>query len=700
MHKLVAGDPQTKSLDILRSNIAQLKALFPELITEGSEGVAVNVDVLKALVGDATVSDTEEKYGLNWHGKRRARQLALAPSTGTLRPAPGESVDWDTTQNLMIEGDNLEVLKLLQKSYAGSVKLIYIDPPYNTGSDFVYPDDFTDSIQNYLRLTGQTDSEGRKATSNTESSGRFHTNWLNMMLPRLKAAKGLLRRDGVILISIDDEEFPNLRLICDEIFGAENFIATLVWEKSRKNDAKLISAGHDYVVIYANSLGYLQEQKVRWREEKPGTREIWNKYLELRSEHGGDDSAIETALQSWFSDLPKSHPSKKWARYRRVDKNGPWRDYDISWPGGGGPRYDVIHPKTKKPCAVPERGWVFATAETMAKMIDLGVVAFREDHTEPPIRKLHLKPLDFEVISNGEESEGQSSEPSSDGDDELATQVRGSYFYKQTQVTAKYMRSLMGGRVFDNPKDHVEIARLVEYASASDPTAIVLDFFAGSGTTGHSVWELNANDSGSRRFILVQLPEPLDPSNKDQKTAAAFCDKIKKPRNIAELTKERLRRARQSVKEGWPEFAGDLGFRVFKLASSNIRAWQPDRDYLQRTLEDSVEHLKSDRTEQDVLYELLLKLGLDLCVPIETKTLGGKAVHSVGGGVLIACLADKIGRDEVEKLGLGIVEWHKALAPAGDTTCVFRDSAFADDVAKANLAAILEQNGIATVRSL
>src|SRR5579885_85502 len=700
MHKLVAGDPQTKSLDILRSNIAQLKALFPELITEGSEGVAVNVDVLKALVGDATVSDTEAKYGLNWHGKRSARQLALAPSTGTLRPAPGESVDWDTTQNLMIEGDNLEVLKLLQKSYAGSVKLIYIDPPYNTGSDFVYPDDFTDGIQNYLRLTGQTDSEGRKATSNTESSGRFHTNWLNMMLPRLKAAKGLLRRDGVILISIDDEEFPNLRLICDEIFGAENFIATLVWEKSRKNDAKLISSGHDYVVMYANSLGYLQEQKVRWREEKPGTREIWNKYLELRSEHGGDDSAIETALQSWFSDLPKSHPSKKWARYRRVDKNGPWRDYDISWPGGGGPRYDVIHPKTKKPCAVPERGWVFATAETMAKMIDLGVVAFREDHTEPPIRKLHLKPLDFEVISNGEESEGQSSEPSSDGDDELATQVRGSYFYKQTQVTAKYMRSLMGGRVFDNPKDHVEIARLVEYASASDPTAIVLDFFAGSGTTGHSVWELNANDSGSRRFILVQLPEPLDPSNKDQKTAAAFCDKIKKPRNIAELTKERLRRARQSVKEGWPEFAGDLGFRVFKLASSNIRAWQPDRDYLQRTLEDSVEHLKSDRTEQDVLYELLLKLGLDLCVPIETKTLGGKAVHSVGGGVLIACLADKIGRDEVEKLGLGIVEWHKALAPAGDTTCVFRDSAFADDVAKANLAAILEQNGIATVRSL
>jgi adenine-specific DNA-methyltransferase len=699
MKKLTAEDPVTKSPDIVAENIERLKTLFPELVTEGPDGVSVNVDVLKQLMGDRTVADAEEKYGLNWHGKRRARQLALTPSTGTLRPCPEDSVDWETTQNLMIEGDNLEVLKLLQKSYAGKVKLIYIDPPYNTGKDFVYQDNFQDSIRNYLELTGQVEG-GAKISSNTEASGRFHTDWLNMMLPRLKAAKVFLRRDGVILISIDDQELPSLRLLCDEVFGGENFVATMVWEKSRKNDAKLVSAGHDYVVIYAASLGYLKDKKIRWREEKPGAREIWNQYLELRAKHGQDDVAIEAALQAWFSKLPKSHRSKKWARYRRVDKNGPWRDYDISWPGGGGPRYDLIHPKTKKPCAVPERGWVFATAETMAKMIQLGVVEFRESHTEPPIRKLHLKPLDFELVSNGVEL-AEIDHSSADGGDELATQVRGSYFYKQTQVTAKYMRGLMGARVFDNPKDHVEIGRLIEYASGSDPSAIVMDFFAGSGTTGHSVWELNAKVSGRRRFVLVQLQEPLDPLNKDQKVAAAFCDKIEKSRNIAELTKERLRRAAKKVKEEHPTFAGDLGFRVFKLDSSNIRAWEPNRrDDLEQHLLDSLEHLKPGRTEVDILYELLLKLGLDLCVPIETRTIAGKDVYAVGGGVLVACLAERIRRDEVEALAQGIVDWHRELDPAGDTTCVFRDSAFADDVGKTNMAAILEQAGIQNVRSL
>ena len=332
-------------------------------------------------------------------------------------------------------------------------------------------------------------------------------------------------------------------------------------------------------------------------------------------------------------------------------------------------------------------------------MIEVGVVVFRKDHTEPPIRKSHIRPIDFELVGTFEENDDDETDDEMQPDEELATQVRGTYFYKQAQVTAKYMRRLMGAKIFDNPKDHEELARIVRYTTAGDPQALVLDFFAGSGTTGHSVWELNAKDEGRRRFILVQLPEPLDPAKKDQKAAAEFCDKIARPRNIAELTKERLRRARNKIKDETLASV-DLGFRVFKLASSNIRAWEPDRDNLATTLDDAVEHLKSDRTEADVLYELLLKLGLDLCVPIETKTLAGKAVHSIGGGVLIACLAEKVGREEVEKLGLGIAEWRKALAPAGDTTCVFRDSAFADDVAKTNLAAILEQNGIATVRSL
>jgi len=258
--------------------------------------------------------------------------------------------------------------------------------------------------------------------------------------------------------------------------------------------------------------------------------------------------------------------------------------------------------------------------------------------------------------------------------------------------------SLFDVRVFSFPKPVRLLASLLEQGSRDGD--IVIDCFAGSGTTGHAVMAQNAADGGSRRYILVQLPEPLDPEDKDQKTAADFCDKLGKPRNIAELTKERLRRAGKKIKDENPMFAGDVGFRVFKLASSNIRAWEPDRDDLYQTLSNSVEHLKSIRTGADILYEILLKLGLDLCVPIEKRTIAGKEAHAVGGGVLLACLAMQIAREEVEPLALGLVEWHKALAPAGDTTCVFRDSAFVDDVAKTNLAAILGQHGIATVRSL
>ena len=273
MKKLTAADPETRSPDLVAGNLERLKALFPELITEGPDGAAVNVDVLKALVGDKTVTDADEKYGLNWHGKPRARQLALTPSTGTLRPAPEDSVDWDTTQNLMIEGDNLEVLKLLQKSYAGKVKLIYIDPPYNTGKDFVYPDDFKDSIKNYLELTGQAEG-GRKVSSNTETSGRFHTDWLNMMYSRLRLARSLLRQDAMIIVSSDDTEAANLRMIMADIFGEENFLAMIAWEKryTRSNNARLFYSLKDTLVAFrrSESLNYLREA----RTEK--SREIYS----------------------------------------------------------------------------------------------------------------------------------------------------------------------------------------------------------------------------------------------------------------------------------------------------------------------------------------------------------------------------------------------------------------------------------------
>lgn len=284
MKKITAEDPQTKSPDLAAENVAALRALFPELITEGPEGVSVNVDVLKALVGDRAVTDAGEKYGLNWHGKRQARQLALTPSTGTLRPCPEESVDWDTTRNLMIEGDNLEVLKLLQKSYAGKVKLIYIDPPYNTGKDFVYPDNFQDSIRNYLEITGQV-GEGGKLSSNTEASGRFHTDWLNMMYPRLKLARSLLSEDGVIFVSIADQEVQNLRSVMDEIFGPENFVAAVIWHKmdSPKNTAMHFSEDHDYVLVYAknaeswrpNGLERTEEMIARYKNPDNDPRGVW-----------------------------------------------------------------------------------------------------------------------------------------------------------------------------------------------------------------------------------------------------------------------------------------------------------------------------------------------------------------------------------------------------------------------------------------
>ena len=706
MQKIEPNSPEAQSANIVADNIAKLRDMFPELVTETEGVAAINVDVLKALVGDATAYDGDEKYGLNWHGKRKARQIALTPSTGTLRPCPEESVEWDATQNLMIEGDNLEVLKLLQKSYGrdgGQVRVIYIDPPYNTGKDFVYTDSFQNNIENYQQLMGWRDVDGERVSSlasrkNTEASGRFHTDWLNMIYPRLRLARTLLTADGVILVSIDEHQITNLRSVMDEVFGEENFLSCLTWEKGRKNDAKFFSNGHEYVLVYAKSQSILREKGTMWREEKPGAREIWDCYLEFRAKHGDNDKKIENELQAWFSKLPKNHPSKKWSRYKRVDSYGPWRDDNISWPGGGGPTYDVIHPATGQPCKVPERGWVFSSWEEMKRRIDAGIIEFRPDHTQPPLRKSHIRPIPLEVVED--EPDEDFDEDIAGEEEELATQVRGSYFYKQSQVSVKYLRTLFGKKVFNNPKDLDEIAKLIRYTTSDDPNAVVLDFFAGSGTTGEAVMRLNSQDNGNRRYILVQLPEPLDPKDKQQKVAAKYCEDIGKPLNIAELTKERLRKAGGSIKSEKPDWSGDSGFRVFKLDKSNIRAWNPNSSDLKTSLFDHLEHLESGRSSDDILYEILLKLGLDLCVPIEKREIAGKQVSSVGAGVLLACLNESIKASEAEALALGMAAWREEQGTVGDTTAVFRDSAFENDIAKSNLAAILEQHGIKQVRSL
>lgn len=661
MEKITAASPEAQSADLVAGNIEQLKALFPELITEGPNGTAVNVDVLKALVGDQTVTETDEKYGLNWHGKRRARQLALTPSTGTLRPCPEESVDWDTTQNLMIEGDNLEVLKLLQKSYAGKVKLIYIDPPYNTGKDFVYPDNFQDNIKNYLELTGQVEG-GQKISSNTEASGRFHTDWLNMMYPRLRLAKNLLSDNGLVFISIDSSEATNLRSIMDEVFGSENFIGLLptVMNLKGNNDAFAFADTHEFTVVYARNrencvvfqLPVPEDSLDDWLEDERG---LYKRADTLR--RTGQDASRERRPNGWFPVF--------------IDENGtvyatnddkPRAESDITlWPVSE---------------AGEELSWTWSK------------------------QKINDEPFNLIVVDGRSGKNIYKKQRASLGD--LPTSKPKSILYKpeysSSNGTAE-ITSLLGSNVFDSPpKPRSLIRDFVIIGTSTDD--IVLDFFAGTGTTGHAVMAQNFSDHGSRRFILVQLPQPLDPMNKGQKTAAEFCDEIGKPRTIAELTKERLRRAATKIKADNPLFAGDTGFRVFKLDHSNIRAWNPNPADLEASLFDHQDHLLEGRSEADVLYELLLKLGLDLCVPIEQRTIAGREVHAVGGGVLMACLAEQITGEQVEPLAQGIIDWHKELAPAGDTTCVFRDSAFENDVAKTNLTAILEQHGIQNVRSL
>jgi adenine-specific DNA-methyltransferase len=671
MKKIEATSHEAQSADITAENIAQLKALFPELLTESANGVAINVDVLKQLVGDVTATDAEEKYGLNWHGKRRARQIALTPSTGTLRPCPNESVDWNTTQNLMIEGDNLEVLKLLQKSYAGKVKLIYIDPPYNTGSDFVYSDSFQDNIKNYLELTGQVEG-GRKISSNTEASGRFHTDWLSMMYPRLKLARNLLKPDGVIVISIGDKEIDNLREICSEIFGGENLVATAIWEKKNKGAflASDITNMKDYVVVYCKEkasfnglIGQIAlEEETYPCVNAPNAREI---------------RTIPAGIQSKFRE--KNYTLAK-GKVISADTMSLILHSDL-----------VIQDGVLAKELVIEGNWRY-TQDSMTEYARVGDLYLTQDlYLRRIVREPRYKTMRDLLPRLG--TTGKPAFPSINPNDLFADG------WATNEDANEELRQLLGEQnLFDYPKPSHLIEKLI--CSIRDDKALILDFFAGSGTTGQAVNALNALDNGSRRCILVQLPEPLDPENKDQKIAAEFCDKLGKPRTIAELTKERLRRAGAKIKSDNPMFAGDTGFRVFKLDTSNIRAWNPDRDNLEKTLLDHEEHILPGRSEADIVYELLLKLGLDLCVPIESRAIAGKTVGAIGGGVLLACLAEHITTTDVEALAQGIVAWRKELAPAGDTTCVFRDSAFENDIAKSNLAAILEQYGIANVRSL
>lgn len=655
IQKIEAHSPEAQSANLVADNIEKLKALFPELLTEtvvnGQTTAALNVDVLKALVGDATVTDSDEKYGLNWHGKRKARQIALTPSTGTLRPAKEESVDWGTTQNLMIEGDNLEVLKLLQKSYAGKVKLIYIDPPYNTGKDFVYPDNFQDNIKNYLELTGQTEG-GAKISSNTEASGRFHTDWLNMMYPRLKLARTLLRQDGVIFVSIDEREIGNLRLMLNEVFGEENCVCEFIWQakKGGGSDNAGVVSDHEYVVCYARNIACDPLSRVMIEGEPLTEQDEVGPYRRGRELNKWGANSLRKDRPTMYFPIPGPNGEDVYP-IRNDGKEGCWR-----W------------------------GKIKMLQATKAKDIDFFA---RGDGTYIAYEKI------------------RSTEARGKPHRTLLTDCG------QTADGTKAIKQLFDDeKVFDFSKPPSLISKLIEFGapvtenSETDEEFIVLDFFAGSGTTGHATILQNAIDGSRRRYILVQLPEPLDSNNKEQEIAAAYCDKLQKPRNIAQLTKERLRRAGATIKAEHPIFHGDTGFRSFSLGTSNIRQWNPDSSNLSGALLSSIEHIEPDRTNEDLLYEVLLKLGLDLCIPIEQQQIASKIVHSIGGGALMTCLDAHIGVADAEGLALGMAQWREEQGTATETTAVFRDSAFENDVAKSNLAAILEQHGIKHVRSL
>ena len=606
---------------MVAKNLEALQGIFPEAFSEDG----VDFKVLRELLGD-TVADGEEKYGLTWHGKRNAGRIALTPSLGTLRPCREESVDWDRTQNLFIEGDNLEVLKLLQKSYANTVKMIYIDPPYNTGKEFIYPDRFQDNLDTYLKYTGQKDDEGFKISSNTESSGRYHTNWLNMMFPRLKLARGLLKDDGVIFISINDHEMHHLRTIMDDIFGEENFVSTLLWKNKSggASDSKNFAIDHEYIFSYAKDINVFRIKK--------------DPCAEVSTLYNYRDKKGRYALDRL---------DKQSIRYSKS------LDYKIK--DSEGSPYLPKHKNIKSPNAT----WRWSKKTV------------KERYHELVFKNNHIYTKNYEK----EEAVPRS----------LLVDRR----FGRTRTGKTEFFEIFENNYFPNPKPSKLIVHLLRIATNKDD--IILDFFAGSATSSHAVMWRNAEDGGNRTFIMVQLPEPC--AKESEACKAGY-------KTIAEIGKERIRRAAAKIKKENPTYKGDLGFKVFKLDSSNIRAWNPNPNDLEQALTDHTEHLDKGRSEEDILYELLLRRGVDLTVSIEEKIITSKTVYSIGYGSLFACLDTSINRKEVEDLALGIIDWHTKLEPASDTHVVFRDSAFEDDVAKTNITAILEQHGIAHVRSL
>lgn len=613
------------SPNLTQENIARLAELFPGCVTEAKGGdgrvkLAVDFDQLRQELAESIVEGPQERYHLNWPGKREALLTANAPIAKTLRPCREESVDFDTTKNLFIEGDNLDALKLLQETYLGKVKLIYIDPPYNTGNDFIYEDDFSEEMGDFLRRSNQKDEEGNRLVANVASNGRFHSSWLSMIYSRLKLASNLLRDDGVIFISIDDNEQASLKRMCDEIFGGQNFVSSIVWEKrySPQNAVKWFSEAHDFILVYA-------KDKLNW----------YPNLLERSEEMN--------------------------ARYKNPDNDhrGVWKPENATAQGGHGTKaqfYELTAPNGKKHTLPNGRCWLY-TQPVFDKMVEDNRIWFGADGNNVPAVKRFLSEVKqgtacqtiWKYGDVGHNQEGKK------------------------EVNALFPES----SVFDTPKPVRLLNRILHLSTSID--SIVLDFFSGSATTAHAVMQLNAEDGGKRRFIMVQLPEPC--AEESETFNAGY-------KTIAEVSKERIRRAGIKIKEESALLGTNLdtGFRVLKIDTSNMADVYYSPDALAQTnLDLFVENIRSDRTPEDLLFQIMLDWGVDLALPIAKESIHGKEVFFVDGDdshmALAACFDAHGGIDE---------DFVKALAQRQPLRVVFRDAGFKNSAVKINVEQIFK----------
>lgn len=603
-------------------NIKHLSLLFPSTVADGK----VDFAVLRQLLGDL-VDEGDERYGLNWKGKARSRALALTPTLATLRPSMKDSEDWKKTKNILIEGENLEVLKCLRKSYAGQVKLIYIDPPYNTGNNLIYKNDFTVANSDYSKATGETDESGTRFTTIKKGSGRFHTDWLNSFYPTLLAAREFLSEDGVLVITIDENELHNVITVCEEIFpkGGYDIDIVAVVHNPRGVQGKNFSYTHEYAVfVYRHNLKVIADKKI-------------------------EDSEVDWApLRNWGGESERS--DAKNCFYPVLVKEG-------QIIGFGEVTADHIHP--------PQTEVIDSVSHVYP--IDRNGVERKWRYARQSVEAI-LSMLRAKRIQTGYDIElGKTFG--------LHKSVWRESRYDANGYGTSILKQLVPDSPFDFPKSLWAVYDVVEAVIGGDDSAIVMDFYAGSGTTGHAVLELNAATGANHRYILVQIPEPVTGHERFS--------------TIADLTMERLRCAGKSLEDKLYGSTIDTGFRVYKLDSSNLKPWQPTGD-LKADLFAAVDNVLPDRSEDDLLVELLLKTGIDLTLPDQTRQISGRTVHALGGGALMVCLSD-VTEADAEALGQGMADWRTELDPPGQTTFYFKDSGFENACAKANLAAILRQ---------